>query len=58
MKICLVNPGKTYNPTPPLGLGYLTSYLKKYGKHSYDIIIADENVGQNVKKIITNFNHY
>jgi radical SAM superfamily enzyme YgiQ (UPF0313 family) len=39
MKIALVRPNyKSHQITPPLGLGYLSSYLKKYG---IDTIIID-----------------
>lgn len=54
-KICLVNPLKQNNPALCFGIGYLASYLMKYGKHKYEIKIADENPGKNALKIIEDF---
>lgn len=52
-KICLVNP-KLEGPYPPLGLAYIASYLRKYGKYSYNIIIVDGNC-ENIYKAIETF---
>lgn len=55
VKICLVNPGKLSKDQPPLSLAYLAAYLKKYGRHNYEIKIADENAGENIFKVIKKF---
>ena len=55
IKICLVNPGKLSKNQPPLSLAYLAAYLRKYGRHNYEIEIADENAGGNIFKVIKNF---
>lgn len=45
MKICFVNPStlKTMQQ-PPLSLGYIASYLRKYDKDQHDMRIADEGI--------------
>ncbi len=45
-RICLVSP-KLEGPYPPLGLAYLAAYLRKYGKHKYDLRIVDGNCTNN-----------
>ncbi len=55
IKIGLINP-KMEGPYPPLGLGYITSYLRRYGSHSYDIRIIDGNTCADVKKEVEKFN--
>jgi len=52
VKICLVNPGRFSQGLPPLSLGYLCSYLRKYGEYKCDIQIVDENAGHDVLKVI------
>lgn len=54
LRICLVNP-KLEGPYPPLGVGYIASYLRKYGKYSYIIKIVDGNCCQDVLKEICAF---
>lgn len=54
VKIGLVNP-RMEGPYPPLGLGYISSYLRKYGRHSYDIRIIDGNVCGDVNAEIEAF---
>lgn len=54
VKIGLVNP-RMEGPYPPLGLGYISSYLRKYGRHSYDIRIIDGNVCKDVNAEIEAF---
>lgn len=53
-KICLVNP-RLEGPYPPLGLAYLSSYLKKYGKHIYEIKIIDGNCSRDIFSDILKF---
>jgi len=53
-RICLVNP-KLGGPYPPLGLAYLAAYLRKYGKHEYDIRIFDASCEKNVLRKILVF---
>lgn len=55
IKIGLINP-KMEGPYPPLGLGYISSYLRKYGEHKYDIRIIDGNTCKDVRKEIEGFN--
>ena len=51
MKIALVRPNyKSHIITPPLGLGYLSSYLKKYGIDT--VIIDGLKEGLNSRRII------
>ena len=42
LRIALVNP-KMEGPYPPLGLGYIASYLRRYGSSKYDLRIFDGN---------------
>lgn len=53
-RICLVNP-RLEGPYPPLGLAYLAAYLRKYGKHEYDIRILDANCEKDVLRKILAF---
>ena len=46
MEFVLINPGFNQNLQFPLGLGYLASYAREYGKHSPFVI--DENSGQKI----------
>ena len=55
IKIGLINP-RMEGPYPPLGLGYISSYLKKYGAHSYDIRIIDGNTSADIRKDVEGFN--
>jgi radical SAM superfamily enzyme YgiQ (UPF0313 family) len=55
MKICLINPGRYYQPQPPLGLAYLAAHTKKYSKSNHTIKIIDENVGENFKREFLKF---
>jgi anaerobic magnesium-protoporphyrin IX monomethyl ester cyclase len=52
MRVILVNPGKFKFPYPPLCLTYLASYIRKFGENRHQTVIADENTGQNVIKMI------
>lgn len=55
VKIALINP-KMEGPYPPLGLGYITSYLRRYGTHGYEIRIIDGNTCPDVRKAVERFN--
>jgi magnesium-protoporphyrin IX monomethyl ester (oxidative) cyclase len=58
MKICFVNPStlKTMQQ-PPLSLGYIASYLRKYDKTKHKMIIVDEGVkGIKAENEIEKFN--
>lgn len=55
VRIGLINP-KMEGPYPPLGLGYIAGYLRKYGAHEYDIRIFDGNAHEDVRKGIEEFN--
>lgn len=55
IKIGLINP-RMEGPYPPLGLGYISSYLKKYGAHSYDIRVIDGNTSADIRKDLEGFN--
>lgn len=57
LRIALINPKPkafVYD-YPPLGLGYLSAYLKKHGKYQYRIKIVDENVGHRVEEELERF---
>ncbi|MBI1911169.1 MAG: B12-binding domain-containing radical SAM protein [Deltaproteobacteria bacterium] len=54
VKIGLINP-KMEGPYPPLGLGYIAAYLRKYGAHKYDIRIIDGNTCADIKKAVQDF---
>jgi radical SAM superfamily enzyme YgiQ (UPF0313 family) len=54
IKISLVNPRLT-GPYPPLGLAYLASYLKKYGRNDYEVRVFDGNYSRNIIKDILDF---
>lgn len=53
-KICLVNP-KLEGPYPPLGLAYITAYLRMYSKFDCEIKIIDGNISKNVLSDIIEF---
>lgn len=55
MKICFINPGAVETMQPPLSLGYLASYLKKYDD-SHKMKVVDEDAGENAEKEIEKFN--
>ncbi|MBI5827103.1 MAG: B12-binding domain-containing radical SAM protein [Deltaproteobacteria bacterium] len=55
VKIGLINP-RMEGPYPPLGLGYIAAYLRKYGGHRYDLRIIDGNTSKDIKKEIEAFN--
>lgn len=56
LKILLVNPSKRLIHHPPLGLGYLSSYVKKYLKVPVEIRLFDENTTrEDLLKIVTVF---
>lgn len=55
LRICLINP-RLEGPYPPLGIGYIASYLRKYGKYSYIIKIVDGNCYRDIFKGICKFN--
>lgn len=40
---------------PPLGVCYLSSYLKKYGRGQYKMLLADEYAGHNPIKVARQF---
>lgn len=54
LKIALINP-KMEGPYPPLGLGYISSYLRKYGAYSYDLKIIDGNICRDIRGAIEAF---
>lgn len=54
VRIALVNP-RMEGPYPPLGLGYIASYLRRYGSHGYDLRIFDGNTGEDVAEAIEAF---
>lgn len=54
IKIALVNP-KMEGPYPPLGLGYIAAFLRKYGSYKYDLRIIDGNTCPDVKGEIERF---
>lgn len=54
VKIGLVNP-KMEGPYPPLGLGYISSYLRKFGANRYDIRIIDGNTTADLRSEIIRF---
>ena len=47
VKILFVNAGRGIYDMPPLGICYLSSYLRKHGKDRYKIALADEYAGHN-----------
>ncbi len=53
-RICLVNP-KLEGPYPPLGIGYVAAYLRKYGRYAYDIKIVDGNCSKDILNEILSF---
>tara|TARA_Y100000310_G_C20648262_1_gene797890 strand:- start:65 stop:1504 length:1440 start_codon:yes stop_codon:yes gene_type:complete len=55
MKIAFLNPGVGFQQ-PPLALGYLASYAKKYVKGDIDIKIFDEAAGDDLIKECKDFN--
>ena len=54
MKIALVNP-RMEGPYPPLGLGYIASYLRKFGSYGYEVRIFDGNTADGLEGKITGF---
>jgi len=56
MKIYLISPGRFATGAPPLNLGYLTSYIKKYDKEEHEIKIINESIGDNAEEEILKFN--
>jgi len=55
IKILFVNPGRGIYDMPPLGVCYLSSYLKKYGPSRYTVALADEYSGHNPVKFAKEF---
>jgi len=55
IKILFVNPGRGIYDMPPLGVCYLSSYLKKYGANTYKTVLADEYAGHNPVKVVRQF---
>lgn len=55
VKILFISPRRFLYSYPMLGLGFLTAYLKKYGRHKYNIGLADENIDSDIRKAITRF---
>ena len=56
MRICFINPGALETMQPPLGLGYLASYLRKYDQDKYEMKVVDEDIGQSAERKIEEFN--
>ena len=54
LKIGLVNPTME-GPYPPLGLGYIAAYLRKYGSGDFDIRVFDGNVTADLAGDITDY---
>jgi radical SAM superfamily enzyme YgiQ (UPF0313 family) len=46
---------KSEGMQPPLSLGYLASYLRKYDEDKHNLNVIDENTGENVEKEIEKF---
>ena len=57
MKIALINPAITShrNQQPPLGLGYIASYLRGHSKQDLTIKIFDENAGEYAIPLLKKF---
>ncbi|MBN1593057.1 MAG: B12-binding domain-containing radical SAM protein [Candidatus Coatesbacteria bacterium] len=55
VKILFVNPGRGIYDMPPLGVCYLTSYLRKHGRDRYSVLLADEYAGHNPVKVAREF---
>lgn len=51
----MINP-ELEGPYPPLGIGYIASYLRKYGKDKYDIKIVDGNCCRDILREVYKFN--
>lgn len=56
MKICFINPGALETMQPPLSLGYLASYLRKYDDDKHEMKVVDEDVDERAEKEIESFN--
>lgn len=56
MKMCFINPGSLETMQPPLGLGYLASYLRKYDEDKHEMKVVDEDTGESAEKEIEKFN--
>lgn len=56
MKICFINPGALETMQPPLSLGYLASYLRKYDEDKHVMKAIDEDAGENAEREIEKFN--
>ncbi|UCD15449.1 MAG: B12-binding domain-containing radical SAM protein, partial [Candidatus Omnitrophota bacterium] len=54
MKVCLVNP-RLEGPYPPLGITYLSAYLKKYGQNDYEVKVIDGNCSEDIIDEIIKF---
>lgn len=55
LKILLVIPDKGGHQYISFGVGYLSSFLKKYSKKKLEIKLADENAGDNILKKFSEF---
>lgn len=55
MKILFVIPVKGRHQYISFGVGYLSSYLKKYGSDQIEVALADENAGDDVIKKFNRF---
>ena len=55
IKILFVNPGRGIYDMPPLGVCYLSAYLKAHGKDEYEILLADEYAGHKPVKVARQF---
>lgn len=55
VKILLVIPDRGSHQYISLGIGYLSSYLKKYSKRKLEIVLADANTGED---IVNKFNDF
>jgi len=56
MKICFVNSAALETMQPPLGLGYIASYLRKYDEDKHKMKVVDEDTGERAEKEIEKFN--
>ncbi len=53
--ILFVNPGRYLYPYPPLGLGYLASYLKRYSECVREVTLVDENAKDSPESLIKEY---
>lgn len=53
--VLLVNPGRYLYPYPPLGLGYLASYLERYSDCVREVALVDENAKESPESLIREY---